>query len=141
MENPKKYPAFDFNPLKNTQIAILRAVFNDVLEKMASIFQKFSRRPLKIPKSEFYTLKNTTNIPITLLWKSPPPRQKALSYVSRKADKPLNREQWRKFNRATNCHICLKVQMKFFIAEFERAAKIRKIAVYRFLISLLVPEL
>ena len=36
----------------------------------------------------------------------------------------------------------LKVQMKcFFIAEFERAAKIRKIAVYRFLISPLVPEL
>ena len=30
--------------------------------------------------------------------------------------------------------------MFFFIAEFERAAKIRKIAVYRFLISLLVPE-
>ena len=28
-----------------------------------------------------------------------------------------------------------------FIAEFERAAKIRKIAVYRFLISLLVLEL
>ena len=28
-----------------------------------------------------------------------------------------------------------------FFAEFERAAKIRKIAVYRFLISLLVPEL
>ena len=36
----------------------------------------------------------------------------------------------------------LKVQMKcFFIAEFERAAKIRKITVYSFLISLLVPEL
>ena len=37
----------------------------------------------------------------------------------------------------------LKVQMKCFsfIPEFERAAKIRKIAVYRFLISLLVPEL
>ena len=37
----------------------------------------------------------------------------------------------------------VKVQMKcfFFIAEFERAAKIKKIAVYRFLISLLVPEL
>ena len=36
----------------------------------------------------------------------------------------------------------IKVQMKcFFIAEFERAAKIRKIKVYRFLISLLVPEL
>ena len=35
-----------------------------------------------------------------------------------------------------------KVQMKlFFVAEFERAAKIRKIAVYHFLISLLVPEL
>ena len=29
----------------------------------------------------------------------------------------------------------------FFIAEFERAAEIRKIAVYRFLTSLLVPEL
>ena len=28
-----------------------------------------------------------------------------------------------------------------FIAEFERAAEIRKIAVYRFLISFLVPEL
>ena len=37
----------------------------------------------------------------------------------------------------------LKVHMKcfFFIPEFERAAKIRKIAVYRFLISLLVSEL
>ena len=35
-----------------------------------------------------------------------------------------------------------KVQMKcFFIVEFERAAEIRKIAVYRFLISLLVLEL
>ena len=31
--------------------------------------------------------------------------------------------------------------MFLFIAEFERAAKIGKIAVYRFLISLLVPEL
>ena len=36
----------------------------------------------------------------------------------------------------------VKVQMKcFFIAEFERAAKIRKIAVYSFSISLLVLEL
>ena len=36
----------------------------------------------------------------------------------------------------------VKVQMKcFFIAEFERAAKFRKVVVYRFLISLLVPEL
>ena len=36
-----------------------------------------------------------------------------------------------------------KVQMKCFFsnAEFERVAKIRKISVYRFLISLLVPEL
>ena len=38
---PKKYPEFDFKPLQNTQIAILRAV----LGKMASIFQKFSTRP------------------------------------------------------------------------------------------------
>ena len=37
----------------------------------------------------------------------------------------------------------IKVQMKcfFFIAEFERVAEIRKIAVNCFLISLLVPEL
>ena len=35
----------------------------------------------------------------------------------------------------------LASEMFYFIAEFERAAKIRKIAVYRFLISLLVPEL
>ena len=41
--------------------------------KIASIFLKFSRRPKKIPKSEFYNLKNTTSIPITLLWKCPPP--------------------------------------------------------------------
>ena len=41
VENPKKYPDFDFKPLKNTQIAILRAVWG----KIASIFQKFSRRP------------------------------------------------------------------------------------------------
>ena len=34
-----------------------------------------------------------------------------------------------------------KVQMKcFFIADFKRAAKIRKIAIYHFLMSLLVPE-
>ena len=42
------------------------------------------------------------------------------------------------------CYIFLKLKYKwnvFFIPEFERAAKIRKIAVYRFLISLLVPEL
>ena len=32
-------------------------------------------------------------------------------------------------------------ELVFFIAEFERAAKIRKIAVYCFLISLLVAEL
>ena len=49
-------------------------------------------------------------------------------------------------NSAKNSHLCLvsiKVQMKFFfiIAEFERAAKIRKIAFYRFLISLSVSEL
>ena len=39
--------------------------------------------------------------------------------------------------------VFFKVQMKcfLFIPEFERAAKIRKIAVYRFLISFLVPEL
>ena len=41
LENPKKYLDFDFIPLKNIQIAILRAV----LGEMASIFQKFSRRP------------------------------------------------------------------------------------------------
>ena len=37
----------------------------------------------------------------------------------------------------------LKVEIKcfFFISEFERAAKIRKIAIYRFLISVPVPEL
>ena len=45
-------------------------------------------------------------------------------------------------------HVCTvvkgvhKVQMKFFvIVKFKRAAKIVKIAVYRFLISLSVPEL
>ena len=41
------------------------------------------------------------------------------------------------------CAPYIKVQMKcfFFIAEFERAAKIRKNAICCFLISLLVPEL
>ena len=32
-------------------------------------------------------------------------------------------------------------EMFFIIAEFERAAKIRNVAVYRFLTTLLVPEL
>ena len=43
----------------------------------------------------------------------------------------------------TYAKCCVKVQIKwfFFIAEFERATKISKIAVYRCLISLLVPEL
>ena len=45
IENPKKYPDFDFKPLKNTQIAIFRAVLRAVLGKIASIFLKFSRRP------------------------------------------------------------------------------------------------
>ena len=42
-----------------------------------------------------------------------------------------------------HCKNAFKVQMKyiFFIAEFERAAKIMKNAAYHFLISLLVPEL
>ena len=35
----------------------------------------------------------------------------------------------------------IKFRNVFFIPEFERAAKIRKIAVYRFLTTLLVPEL
>ena len=40
------------------------------------------------------------------------------------------------------CPGLFKVQMKcFFIGEFEKAAKVRKIAVHRFLISVLVPEL
>ena len=34
--------------------------------------QNFPEDPKKIPKSEFYTLKNTTSIPITLLWECPP---------------------------------------------------------------------
>ena len=37
--------------------------------------------------------------------------------------------------------IDVKVEMNFFIAEIERAAKIMKNAVYHFLMSLLVPEL
>ena len=45
LENPKKYPDFDFKPLKNTQITIFRAVLRAVLGKMASIFLKFSIRP------------------------------------------------------------------------------------------------
>ena len=49
--------------------------------------------------------------------------------------------QFSEFGFRTTVH-CIKVQMKcFFIAEFERAAKLRKIAVYSFLISFLVPEL
>ena len=46
-------------------------------------------------------------------------------------------------NSKTTKGFSFKVQMKcfFFIPEFERAAKIRKIAIYRFLISFLVPEL
>ena len=35
----------------------------------------------------------------------------------------------------------LNAQFGHLVPEFERAAKIRKIAVYRFLISVLVPEL
>ena len=34
----------------------------------------------------------------------------------------------------------VQIKMFFFIAEFQKAVKIRKIAVYRFLISLLVPD-
>ena len=43
------------------------------------IFQKALK---KLPKAEFYTLKNTTSIPITLLWKYPnPPGQVSYLYV------------------------------------------------------------
>ena len=48
-------------------------------------------------------------------------------------------------NTEENCKKIMqlfKVQMKgFFIAEFERTARIRKITVYGFLMSLIVPEL
>ena len=46
-------------------------------------------------------------------------------------------------NSGVALSVGIKVQMKcfFFVAEFERAAKIRKIAVYRFLITLLAQEL
>ena len=52
-------------------------------------------------------------------------------------------ETFKADNKVYEARKAFKVQMKcfFFIAEFERAAKIRKIAVYRFLTSLLVPEL
>ena len=52
LENPKNTQILILN--QNTQIAILRAVSGKI-------------------KSEFYTLKNTMSIPITLLWKCPPP--------------------------------------------------------------------
>ena len=59
-------------------------------------------------------------------------RQNGLSYVPKKILTWMLRE----------ARGGLKVQMKcFFIAEFERAAKIRKIATYGFLISVLVQEL
>ena len=53
MENLKKYQDFDFKPLKNTQIAILRAIFFG--GGMAYIFQKFSRRrhPKKYQNQNF----------------------------------------------------------------------------------------
>ena len=37
-------------------------------------YTKLSRRPLKMPESEFYTLKSTMSIPITLPWKCPLPQ-------------------------------------------------------------------
>ena len=50
----------------------------------------------------------------------------------------LRKEAWRQRKDYYN----IKVQMKcFFNAQFERVAKIRRIAVYRFLISSLVSEL
>ena len=50
MSRPQKIPEFDF-------------------------CTKFSRKPLKVQKSEFHTLKDMTSIPtcITLLWKCPLP--------------------------------------------------------------------
>ena len=51
LENPRKYPEFDFKPLKNTRIAILRAVLGKIRLQSPKIFQK--------------TLKNTK---ITILY-------------------------------------------------------------------------
>ena len=53
LENPKKYPDFDFKPLENTQIAILRAVLRAVLGEMASIFQKFPEDPKRYQNQNF----------------------------------------------------------------------------------------
>ena len=50
LENPKKYEDFDFKAVKNTQIAIFRAVLGAVLGKMASIFQKLFQKSLKNTK-------------------------------------------------------------------------------------------
>ena len=67
----------------------------------------------------------------------------------KKAESRIDTKSAVAIDRNTNDFVILfkfqfvKVQIYFFVtAEFERAAKIRKIAVaYRFLISLLVPEL
>ena len=61
------------NP-KNTQILILncpncnfQGYFETCFGKNGFHFPKIFQKTLKIPKSEFHTLKYTTNIPITLL--------------------------------------------------------------------------
>ena len=49
LENPKKYPDFDFKPLKNTQISILGAV----LGKWLPFSKTFPENPKKYQNQNF----------------------------------------------------------------------------------------
>ena len=53
LENPKKYSDFDFKPLKNTKIAILRAVLRAILEKWLLFSKTFPEDPKKYQNQNF----------------------------------------------------------------------------------------
>ena len=72
MENPRKYPDFDFKPLKYRNCNF-EGCFEGYFGKNGFHFLNIFQKTLKNTKIRIFYPKNTTSIPITLLWKSPPP--------------------------------------------------------------------
>ena len=82
---PKKYSDLYFKALKvpnflaqypkNTDFTENVSFLLDMEPKNTRISFLHKTFPKKSQNQEFYTLKNTTSIPITLPWKCPPPGQ------------------------------------------------------------------
>ena len=86
LENPKKYPDFDFKPVKIPKLLSGEGCFEHCFGENGFHFPNIFQKILKNIKIRILYPKHTTSIPITLLSKSPTPRERMspdLLYLTR----------------------------------------------------------